>query len=325
MMFKSYGVTMWLLQLELLNKAMRGKSKYEKQQARRQLLRIQGAVAVMSGLQGLTIYGLIATAVNMWPEALGGLGDDEEDFETITRKYVGEGIWKGAINQLSRVLGGEGVDVAARIGLSHLLVGSDKYNFDPSPEKSLVKALGGPFYGYTSQIGRGVADIGQGEYWRGVENILPAAFRNVMKGIRYVDEGEIRTRRGDPIMGELDFGLVVAQFLGLAPAEYTRNQERARSQKGMDRPVGEERTKLLWSLYRAGRFGYDTTAIMDAIIEFNERNPQWPIDGKSIANSRKRHMETDQQMVNGVLISPKNRAKLNEAYDGWDQGFQLFK
>jgi hypothetical protein len=64
---------------------------------------------------------------------------------------------------------------------------------------------------------------------------------------------------------------------------------------------------------------------MDAIIKFNERNPQWPIDGKSIANSRKRHMETDQQMVNGVLISPKNRAKLNEAYDGWDQGFQLFK
>jgi len=262
---------------------------------------------------------LVAMVANMF------LDDDEEDFETITRKYMGEGIYKGGLNQITRVLGGDGVDIAARIGLSNLLIGADRYNFDPSVEKTFVKTLGGPAYGYGSQVGRGISDIWEGEYWRGVENMLPAAFRNVMKATRYTDEGEIRSRRGDPIMGELGFGLTAAQVLGFAPAEYTRNQERAQSLKGIDRPSNERRTKLLWLLYRAERFGDDVTGILGDIQEFNQRHPDNAIDGKAIRNSMKRHRETDQKMFDGVLLSPNKEDTLRDLASDWDQGLQLFK
>jgi hypothetical protein len=319
MMFKSFGIMMYTMQAKLLHKMVKGKTEYERKEAVRQFFGVQGMVALMSGVQGITLYGMVAMVANMF------LDEDEEDFETITRKYLGEGVYKGGINQLSRVLGGEGVDVASRIGLSNLIIASNRYNFDPSVEKSIVKTIGGPFYGYTSQIGRGVGDFAEGEYQRGFENILPAAFRNAVKATtRYPQEG-IRTRRGDPIMGDVGPGLLAAQFFGFAPAEYTRNQERAQSLKGIDRPTNERRTKLLWLLYRAQRFGDDTTDIMDDIIEYNEKNPDNAIDGKAIATSRKRHMETDPKMYNGVLLSPKMSARLRELGDGWDQGLQLFK
>ena len=319
MMFKSFGIMMYTMQGKLLHKMTKGKTEYERKEAMRQFFGVQGMVALMSGVQGVTLYGMIAMVANMF------MDDDEEDFETVTRKYLGEGIYKGGINQLSRVLGGEGVDVASRIGLSNLIIASNRYNFDPSVEKSIVKTIGGPFYGYTSQIGRGIGDFAQGEYQRGFENILPAAFRNAAKAsMRYPQEG-IQTRRGDPIMGEVGNGLLAAQFFGFAPAEYTRNQERAQSLKGIDRPVNERRTKLLWLLYRAERFGEDTSDIYDDIIEFNDKNPDNMIDGKSIKASMKRHMETDLKMFNGVLLSPKMDARLRELGDGWDQGLQMFK
>ena len=319
MMFKSYGVTMYLLQAKLLHTMLKGKSEYEKKQARAQFFGMQGAVALMSGVQGLTIYGMISMLANML------LGDDEEDFETLTRKYLGEGVYKGGINQVTRVLGGEGVDVAARIGLSNLLIGSGKYDFDPSAEKTLVKTLGGPFYGYGSQVMRGVGDIFEGETWRGVENVLPSAFRNVMKATRYSADGEIRSRRGDPIMADVSGSLLGAQIFGFAPAEYTRNQERAQSLKNIDRPSGEKRTKLLWLLYRAERFGDETSDIYDDIDDFNDKYPDNIIDGKTIRNSRKRHMETDKLMLDGVLLSPNMRDSLLELRDEWDQGLRVFE
>ena len=82
---------------------------------------------------------------------------------------------------------------------------------------------------------------------------------------------------------------------------------------------------MLWLLYRAERFGEDTSDIYDDIIEFNDKNPDNMIDGKSIKASMKRHMETDLKMFNGVLLSPKMDARLRELGDGWDQGFQMFK
>ena len=44
--------------------------------------------------------------------------------------------------------------------------------------------FGGVAYSYGSQIGRGSIMILGGEYQRGIENILPAAFRNPAKVVR---------------------------------------------------------------------------------------------------------------------------------------------
>ena len=165
MMYKTYGIQMYYTQLKTAFETINAtESDPEVRRiARRQLVGTTLATLALSGVHGLTLFGIGAAIANML------LDDDDEDAETYAREFLGEGLYKGLVNQVT------GVDVAARIGLSNLIIQSNRYNFDPSMEKTIVSTLGGPFYGYGSQVKRGFTDILNGEVQRGVENILPAA------------------------------------------------------------------------------------------------------------------------------------------------------
>ena len=247
--------------------------------------------------------------------------DDEPDAETQFRDWLGnEGFYKGGVNYILGLAGVE-VDVAARIGLSNLIVATNRYNFNSSMEKDIFRIFGGPFYGYASQIGRGIGDMANGEMERGVENVLPAAFRNMKKTFRYADEDAL-TRRGDPILDDINTSELVAQFFGFAPAEYTRNQERNQARKKIDKAVGEKRTKLLRRLYIAQRMGdYDEISnVMKEIMEFNTSRfgRNHIIDGDSISRSMETHIQTSAKMVNGVTLSPRLRAELLQIGSEWE-------
>jgi hypothetical protein len=310
MMYKTYGIQMYYTQLKTGFEAIKmGESDPEARRiAQRQLVGTTLAVLMMSGVQGLTLFGIGAGIANLF------LDDEEEDAETLAREYLGEGMYKGLLNQIT------GVDVAARIGLANLIVQSNRYNFDPSMEKTIVSTLGGPFYGYTSQFVRGTQDLLDGEVQRGVENMLPSAFRNVAKTFRYADEGGINTRRGDPILDDLTFGDLTAQFMGFAPADYTRNQERNQVLKRIDRNANEKRTKLLRKYYVALRFG-DSQGMADTASEiqaFNRKHPSAAITPETIKRSMAQHMDTSRTMYNGVTLSPNMRAKLEDIGRGFE-------
>ena len=70
-----------------------------------------------------------------------------------------------------------------------------------------------------------------GDTQRGLERMLPAAFRNLAKGYRYMSEDGIYTRRGDPILDDVSASGLFFQFLGFPPAEYTRVQEQNQVKK----------------------------------------------------------------------------------------------
>ena len=272
----------------------------------------------------MTIYGIVAGFFNSFV-----LDDDDEDADTIVRKYLGEEVFKGGVNQLTTLLGGQGVDVATRIGLANLLIAHNRYNFDPSVEKDIIKAFGGPAYGYGSSIGRGLKEINESENaretWRGVETLLPAAFRNVMRSMRYGDEGAL-TRRGDPIMGEIDGGLLASQFFGFAPAEYTMNQERNQVYKKIDKSVQTQRTGILRDYYTALRFGDSASMpdLIDRLNKFNSKHPQHMITTKSMQDSIKSHLETTGRMYKGVTFSPANEDLFKVLAEEWNQGFDPY-
>ena len=121
-------------------------------------------------------------------------------------------------------------------------------------------------------------------------------------------------------MGEMGAGLLAAQFLGFAPAEYTRNQERNQVLKGIDHAVNEDRSMLTRKLYIAMRQG-DTMGMQEQykkISDFNEKHPNFRLDPKAIKASLKQHMKTSQKMHDGVLFSPKMRATLEQLGRGYD-------
>lgn len=321
MMYKGYGVQMYYTLFKTGDKAIdnwRKNNKYTAEEARaakEQFFGVLLSSSLLAGVQGMPFVGAALMLANLF------LDDDEDDAETILRKHIGELAYKGPLNAIT------GTDVASRIGLSNLLYRDNPYNSDASDADKVLEVLGGPAWSVYGQFSRGLKDVisENGDFERGVESMLPAAFRNVYKGFpgigRYARDEGILTRRGDPIVDDVTTGGLVAQMIGFAPTEYTLAQEQNQAIKRIDRSVNQERTKLLRKLYIGLRMGDDVSDVYDRVFKFNTKHPTAAISADSIKRSMKQHMRTSIKMHNGVTLSPNMQAVLKDHvadYWGYD-------
>jgi hypothetical protein len=309
-MYKTFGVQMYYTILKTGKAAFSNADPEIQKQAKKQLIGVLGSSMILAGVQGLPMIGAVFAIINMFR------GDDEEDAETITRQFMGEGFYKGGINALT------GMDVANRFGLGNLLFRMNPYSQHQSGADIVAQMVGGPAWSVISQFGRGMNDAANGELQRGIETMLPSAFRNIAKTFRYMQEGAIKSRRGDIIYDDISSGELMSQFFGFAPTGYTLQQEINMSTKKIDRAVNEQRTRILNKLYTALRMGdFDGFQnSLEEVSDFNERHPNFPLLPKTITKSIQTHGRTSATMHNGIIISPKMRGTLQEHRDDyWGQ------
>ena len=187
-----------------------------------------------------------------------------------------------------------------------MILGSNKYDFGESGKEELVNLLGGPALGYGSSVYRGVESILNGDVQRGIESTLPSAARNLVQSARFGSEGA-RTRRGDIIADDFNFGELTAKALGFAPAEYTNAQERNQDLKRIGRKVDADRTRLLKKYYVALRQGDDIADVVEDIAKFNKRHAgkgkKVLITTDTIKRSMAQHGRTSVKMYKGVVLS----------------------
>lgn len=319
-MYKSYGLQMYYSMLKAAKVAFDSdkgelfgaKGSPERQAAWKQLIGLHGTALFFAGVQGVPLYG----AVQLLVDAL-YLDDEEDDFDTIVRKHIGEGWYKGAITQFS------GADVASRVALTGLLLQENRYNNDPSLEENLGHYLGGPALSVAKRLGRGVSDLASGETQRGIENLMPVAIANMYKGTfgRYADQGGAFTRRVDPIYDDMTGGEMAAQVLGFPPTEYTFRQEQNMISKGISIAVGARRSGLHKKYYIAMRMGDFDKAdeVYDEMIKFSDRHPEAAIDKESIKRSMAQSAKTSLEMYNGVTLSPLYRRTLEQLRSEYKQ------
>ena len=326
MMYKTYGLRMYYTMLKTGKMFMDNtfakdaEGKKLRAIATKQMLGILGSSLFFAGIHGIPLYGAVQLLADLFL-----LGDDEDDFNTIVRDYVGEGWYKGAFNQVLDELG-VGADVASRVRLTGLLLQENRYNTDPSPEEFIGYYLGGPALSVAKRFGRGMQDLLNGQTQRGIESLLPTGFSNAYKASpfgRYQQDGGIYTRRVDPIYDDMTSGELFAQFLGFAPAEYVRIQEESQRIKRIDNALGTERSDLTRRYYIAARTG-DFAEIMEIereIAAFNAAHPSFEISNDSIIRSLRQHMETSENMYNGVTLSPAMRRAAEDHLYGMRNGF----
>ena len=314
-MYKSYGTRMYAT---MLTSAKRTIDKHEdpeiREQAFKELVAVTGSSILFAGLRGFPLYGLFRLVYDTL-----FAGDEEDDFDTMVRKHVGEGWFKGAITAAT------GADVSSRIALSGLLLQVNRYNHDPSAEETLGFYLGGPAWSTGKRIGRGINDLARGEVSRGIESIVPGSITNVMKAQRYSDEGA-KTRRYDDIMADVSGGQALAQLVGFAPAEYNMKQERNMATKRKDRTISKQAKDIKKKIYVSLRSS-NLEALEDAyeeMEEFNAKHPEVRIKPEDISKSVKRHKETSKDMYDGITITSSLQKMLEEDREEWDQGFNLF-
>jgi len=302
LMYKNYGLNMYTTMIKTSAIALDSeKDPQLRKVAAKQMAGLYVSSAFFAGLAGVPLYGAVTYLIDLLL-----LDDEEDDADTLFRKLVGEGYYKGPIAEYLNV------DVSDRIKLTDLLFQNNKYNQNDSVEEDIIRVFGGPAWSVATKLGRGIKDIYEGETERGIEQMVPAGIANMYKTTigRYQEEGGIFTRRGDPIYDDITGGELAWQFFGFPPTRYTFAQEKNQSLKGIEKAVNEKRSKLLKQFYVLSRRGIDTSDVIRKIEKFNARHSYYAISSDSIRQSYRMHARTSALMHNGVTISPKLRAYL---------------
>jgi len=312
-MYKRYGVSMYYMLFKTTRDAMMAEDPEIRAAAKRQIAGVYATSALLAGVQGVPMFGIAAALYNLILK-----DDDDDDFETAARKYMGEGMFNGALNYFT------GTAIANRIGLTDLLLHDTGYRNQDSAVLSFLQLAGGPVYGVADRLTRGAKLIMDGETERGLEQMAPAAFGNLAKGARFMTEGA-NTMRGDPIIGEIGTGHSLAQMFGFAPAEYMRQLEVNASAKNIERRVLDERTKLLKKYYVATRAGDGEAAkdYMQDLIKLNSKHPGLVMPD-TIMRSMQQHMRTSATMYHGVTLNKLMRNELMQHASEYDKDVTVF-
>ena len=324
-MYKNYGLRMYTTMFKTGKQAIdlqffppKNETASQKEERIRQkkiawgkLRAIHLSSLLVAGIQGMPLYGAVSIVMDLY------LDDDEEDADTVVRKYFGEGWFKGpAVDAL-------GVDFSKRVRLNSLLFEANRYSRSDSIEEDLFYHFGGPAFSTGKRMFRAGKDFSDGEIQRGIESALPAGLTNVLRNSpigRYQQDEAMETRRGDVIYDDLTAGDFFSGMVGFPPTGYTFAQEQSNIEQGIDKAVGRERSRLLKQYYVARRQGDypESKKVFEDMLSFSKKHPSARINYESLKRSYKGHQRTTAKMHNGTTLSPMMKRVLEEQRKEYD-------
>jgi hypothetical protein len=319
MLFKRFAISKYYMMARMTDEAFKTAKteddKVNRRIAQKQLGRFLVSTGLFAGVAGMPLMGALGQIYDLFVD------DDEDDFDAMLRKTVGEGLYKGVINEAL------GVEVASRISLNSLLYRPPIIEKDQSQFFTLIEQLGGPIVGIGLSIERGVGLVQEGEILKGTEAILPAAARNIIKGGKQAATGEVETRRGDAVVEDIGVMQVLGQFAGFANADVIKTYEINKNERRKDAFLRTERTRLLRAANIAAANG-DASGYREALKKIRDYNRELPRSARSknlimpdtIKKSRRAFDTRTKKMVGGIEYTPFMLRSLDE----YDQGIQLF-
>jgi hypothetical protein len=286
-----------LIQLTLLAKLWRdaGLSTPEKRAATAALGFVLGHTAVMSGVMGLPGYAAIA-----W--ALGALfGDDEDPFDLTQwlRSKLGNEEIANLIMRGTPTL--VGADMSGKIGMGNALSILPFTDVDLLDRRSSAEALGtlvgGASFGLFQRMADGIALIANGDYYKGIEQLMPKGITDVMKAVRYASDGVTR-RNGDVTIPASEISEVeaVMQALGVPVSKITVRNEKQQYVFKTTQGLADAASRIKNDYARAARH-----RDLEAMREARQR---W----QRLQQSRK-ELGLKPQPISTLLKAPQEQAK----------------
>jgi hypothetical protein len=319
MLFKRFAISKYHMMATMTNDAFQAggdaQTKENRRIAQHQLGRFLVSTGLFAGVAGMPLMGALGQIYDFFVD------DDEDDFDAMLRKTIGEGLYGGIINTVL------GVEVASRISLNSLLYRPPIIDKDQSQFFTLLEQLGGPVVGISLSLERGLGLINEGEILKGIEAISPAAVRNVLKGGKQFFTGEVATRRGNAVVEDIGLGQILGQLAGFANADVIRQYDINKNERRKDTYLTTTRTRLLRAANIAAA-ERDTDGYKDVMKRIREYNKDLPRASRSkliilpdtIKKSRTAFNTRTSNMIGGIEYTPQMRQSLKE----YDQGIQLF-
>jgi hypothetical protein len=270
--------------------------------------------AVFAGMMGLPGYAAISAI-------LGFFGDEDEPYDLTAdmRKALGP-EWANIIMRGAPTV--VGMDLSGKIGAGNMLSIMPFSNADLSTNAGRAEALGtlmgGAAFGMTSRIIDGLGLIASGDYYKGVERVMPKGVSDALKAGRQGAEGMTR-RNGDVVLPDSEISSLDTVFtaLGVPAVEQTVTYERQNRMRDLTKNFQDRTTRIKNDYAKAVR-EKDTAAMAEArtawtkLQQARQRNGLTPQPVSSLLKAPQEQKAREQRTVGGVAYREGQR-KLAES------------
>jgi N12 class adenine-specific DNA methylase len=305
LLFKQYAQNMIYTLARNAYQSVKGESPEVRREARKVFGALMTMHAAAAGVLGLPMVGTLLTLAS----ALGGSDDEPWDAEVAMRNMLADTFGAKPAEVIAKGFSRlTPWDISGRVGLDKLLLPDVNESLEGQRwAESFATAMLGPVIGMGVNAAKGAQKMADGDYGRGLEDMLPIFARNPIKAYRQYSEGEV-DRTGVVIKDEVSLAGVLGQAPGFSPSEIRLAFEGRSAVMSADRRLNERRQDLMTQFARAA-MDQDQGGMAEAraaIADFNKANPGRRITPpqmwQSVRNRERRIREAD----DGVYL-PRTR------------------
>lgn len=308
--FRKFQLIQISLMARLFNDAFASSDPETKLIGRKALMYTLSHTAVMGGIMGLPGFMALAALYGM----LFGDPDEPDNPELALRQAIGDDTLADLI--LKGAPAAAGVDVSGKLGMGQML-SVLPYTDVSLSRKGVYETIGtlvsGPFGGLLAKSADGASYIAQGDYYKGMEQLLPTGLGNAMKGYRYGTEG-ITSKTGDVTMSPDEIGTMDAFMvaLGLPTKPITDRQFLQSAKFEYDQFYNERATEIKREYVRAYKEG-DNIARLEAMDEWKKLQESRSQNGytrqplSTLIKAPQEQRKRERMTVGGVAYNKSNR------------------
>jgi hypothetical protein len=310
--FRKYQLIQLTMMAKLFNNSF-SKNSDEAKVARKALRNMMAQAFVVGGGKAMPFGAAAAFVFSKL------FGDDDEPPEMTFRKMVGnEDIADMLLYGAPAVAGINGAPYGGWGNSTSVLPFVD---IDLSSRKGVAEAgyalLAGPFGGLTLRAADGIGYMQNGDYWRGLENLLPKGFTNFSKAIREETEGTTN-KRGDQLLtpDEVGFWNSLQQSMGVTPLSATKRMVASDQLYNTRTDVKAEGSRIKKDFLEARR-SRDTAGMAEARkewMEYQNKRARLGFERQSLSELMKAgdQQKTREQLSRGGVQYRKGEAKFAE-------------
>jgi hypothetical protein len=293
-----------LIQIAFYAKLFRdlGRTPEERAVAMKTLAYSLSHTGVFAGLMGVPGYAAISFV-------LGLFGDEDEPFDLTawSREQLGpewaDMIMRGAPTVV-------GMDLSGKIGAGNMLSILPFSNADLSTTSGQVEAfgaaLGGASLGMATRVADGLILMSKGDYYKGLERVMPKGVSDALKSGRQATEGMTR-RNGDVVLPESEIGAIetVLTGLGIPSVQQSVTYERQNRMRDITENFQDRTTRIKNDYAKAVR-QKDTAAMQGAreawtkLQQARQRNGLKPQPMSNLLKAPQEQAQREKRTIGGV-------------------------
>ncbi|GAB2531913.1 PLxRFG domain-containing protein [Simplicispira piscis] len=309
LLFKQYGQNMVYTLMRNAHQSLKGASPQERAQARKALGGLLTMHGLAAGALGLPMVTTLLSAASM----LGGDDDEPWDAQVALQNMLADTFGQKPAEVLAHGLSRlTPWDISGRVGLDKLIFPDVQEGLEGQRlgESAMAAALG-PVAGIGINVLKGVQDMIEGRYARGLEAMAPSVLRGPLKAWRYETEG-VKDKSGIVVQDEVDAASLLGQAAGFSPSSVRNSFEGKSAIVQHDRVLQARRSALVEQFAMAAMAGDEEgkAEAREAAAKFNEKNPNRRILPMQLAQSVNMRQKRIREAQEGVYLPGKRRDAL---------------